>query len=63
MTRLALTTLALATLALPAAAQTAEALQAQDEAYTEGVARLIGRKGDIFTFCYESGEGGQQQQG
>lgn len=59
----ALATLFLVALALPAAAQTAEALQAQAEAYTEGVARIIGRKGDIFTFCYEGGEGGQQQQG
>lgn len=56
-------TLLLAILALPAAAQEAEALRAQSEAYTQGVARLIGREGDIFTFCYEGGEGGQQSQG
>lgn len=54
------TVMLLAVLALPAAAQDAEAMRAQSEAYTEGMAQLFGRGGDIFTFCYE---GGQQSQG
>lgn len=32
-------------------------------AFTSSSASLIGRSGDIFTFCYEGGEGGSASQG
>lgn len=63
MIRRALTSLALAALALPAAAQTAEALEAQGQAYNQAMSQIYGRSGDPFVFCHEGGEGGAQSQG